>query len=111
MNLMAYSVSRPGEVDSIPLRDGLQVGVVICILEAHLNGVVIHVAYGKLGGDIREPHGFELKIGHGARRVLGERLINPYADLFSRIVGAIYEMLPQDLLGQGVTHKDLQQKS
>ena len=94
---MTDAISRPGKIDAILLRDGLQVGVVVCIFEAYLDGIMIDIAYGKLSRNLFKSHGLELEIGHGPCRVLGKGLVYLYADLLSRFIGAIREVLPQDL--------------
>ena len=94
---MTDAISRPGKIDAILLRDGLQVGVVVCIFEAYLDGIMIDIAYGKLSRNLFKPHGLELEIGHGPCCILGKGLIYLYADLLSRFIGAIREVLPQDL--------------
>ncbi len=94
---MADAISWPGEVDAILLRDGLQIGVVVSIFEAYLDGIMIDIAYRKLSRDFFKPHGFELEIGHGPCRILGKGLIYLYSDLLSWFIGAIREVLPQDL--------------
>ncbi len=48
---MADAISWPGEVDAILLRDGLQVGVVVSIFKAYLDGIMIDIAYRKLSRD------------------------------------------------------------
>ena len=49
MNLVAYSVSGFRVNDAVFGGYGLKVLVVVGVLETHLDGVVVHVAYGKLG--------------------------------------------------------------
>ena len=55
VDLMTNAVSRSREVDAIPLRDGLQIGVIVCVFESYLDGIVINVADGKLGGNSLSP--------------------------------------------------------
>jgi len=52
VDLMANAVSRSGEIDAILLRDGFQVGMIVCIFKSNLYGVVIDIADRKLSSDI-----------------------------------------------------------
>ena len=57
---MAYAVSSPG-IDYAEFScHGLQVLVVVRILEAHLDGVVVNVADRQLCLDPVQAHGFKL---------------------------------------------------
>ena len=49
MDLVAYSVSCLRVNDAVFGGYCLEVFVVVCVLETHLDGVVVYVADGKLG--------------------------------------------------------------
>ena len=81
MNVVRDPVSRRGQHDAELGRRGLEEPVVVRVLEIGLNDVVVDVADGQFGLYPRDPQGFEGKVYHGPRRVLGERLIDSKTDL------------------------------
>ena len=81
MHLVADSVAGPGEVEAVLGRNGLQVAVVVMVLEVRLQGVVVHVADGDLRLDPRDADRLELQVGHGSGRVLRQGLVNADPEL------------------------------
>ncbi len=79
--LVADPVPRAAEDDAVLRRDGLQIAVIVGVLEAHLDRVVIHVADRQLRLDRIQPHRLELQVRHRARSVLRQGLIDVYGDL------------------------------
>ena len=72
------------EVGSVPGGHRLQVAMIVRVAEVALKHVVVHVADRQLNAHAGQPHGFELEPGHGACRVLGERLVYGDGNLFAR---------------------------
>ena len=71
---------------------GAQKAMIVRISEAHLQGIVIHIADGKFRLYPGKAEGLELKPGHGSRRVLREGLIHADSDLASRRHIAVNKM-------------------
>ena len=67
---MANAVARLRIDHAILLSHRLQIVVVVCIFEADLHGIVVHIADGHFGLCTVKAHAFELKIGHCAGRIL-----------------------------------------
>ena len=55
--------------------------MVIGVLEVRLHQVVVHVADRQLGPDPGDADGLEFEVGHGARGVLGQGLVDAQSDL------------------------------
>ena len=83
MKLMTDAGAGSGVHRAEALRRRAQEAMVVGIAEPHLQRIVIHIAYRKLGTNGREAQGFKLKPGHGARGVLRKRLIHTKPDFLS----------------------------
>ena len=101
VQLVTDAVAGAGEVDAVAGRYRLEVAVVVGVHEPVLEGVVVNVAHGELGGDTIDVEGFELQVGHRAGGVLGECLVDLDGDLLSRAQGARDEVLLEDSICQG----------
>ena len=77
MHLVADAVAGPGEEDAVFGGHILEKAVVVGIFKSGLQRVVVHIAHGELCLDTVKPDGLELQIGHGARGVLGQGLVDP----------------------------------
>ena len=66
--------------------------MVVGVLESHLEGVMVDIADRELGRESFDAHGLELEIGHGARRVLGQGLVDADADLAAALPLALDEV-------------------
>ena len=104
VDLVADAVSGPRKPDAVAARHGLQVAVVVGVLEADLDRVVVDVAHRELGAHAVDPHGLELQVGHGARCVLGERLVDADADFAAGLDAARDEMGLDEFLRDGLSH-------
>ena len=98
VNLMADAVAGPGEGKPVVLSDSLKVAVVVGILKAHLHRVVVHIRDRQISLKGRQAHGLELEVGHGARGILGQGLINADANLRADLVLAGTQVALQYLL-------------
>ena len=98
VQLVADAVAALGVDDAELLGDGREEVVVVGVLEADLHRVVVHVGDGELVADMRHVHRFELKIGHRARRVLRQRLVDADAELGVLRGIALHQMGGDDLL-------------
>ena len=65
---------------------------------------MIHVTDRSLGQYAGHLKGLKLQIGHGPRRVLRERLVDPDAHLPARLRRPGHQVLGQDLLNQRLWH-------
>ena len=72
--------------------------MVIGVLKADLHGVVVDIADGEIVLDVLDAHRLELQIGHRARRVLRQRLVDADADLGIDRRVAFDEVLGENLL-------------
>ena len=81
VHLVADPVAGAGEADAVLLRHGLDIAVVVGVLEAALEGVVVDVGHGQLGAHPLDAHGLEFEVGHGAGGVLGQGLVDAQGDL------------------------------
>ena len=106
MNLMADSIAWFRVQDSVLRGHRLQIFVIVGILEALLQCKVVDVRYGKLCPDFFDPHGLELQIGHGAERVLSQRLVYLDADLATRLRLSRNQMRGDQLFHQIQTHAE-----
>ena len=104
MDLVANAVSGLGVMDAVFCRHGLEIAVVVGVLEPVLQGVMVHIAYGKLGCDPVHTHGLELEVGHGACGVLRQGLVDPDGDLVPRLQGPFHEVGFQDLFNKVLSH-------
>jgi hypothetical protein len=105
VDLVADAVAGPGEDQAEPLGRGLEVAMVVGVLEAHLHGVVVHVGHGEVRADPVQAHGLELEVGHGAGGVLGEGLVDPDPDLPALFVGSCAEVAFEDLFDEILGHE------
>ena len=98
MELVADAVAALGVDDAVLFGDRLEEVVVVGVLETDLDRVVVDVGDRDVGLHVRNVHRLELKIGHRARRVLRQGLINVNAQL--RILRGIAfdEVSGEDLL-------------
>ena len=76
LHLMADAVAGLGAVDAVLLGYGLDELVIVCVLEAGLQGVVVDVGDALFGADALHAHGLELQIRHGAGGILGKGLVD-----------------------------------
>ena len=106
MDLVADTVTRPGEVDAVFFGDGADKAVVVRIFKAGLKGVVIDVSHRPFGFDPFYPHGFKFQISHGAGGVLCQCLIDAKADFFAHLHLSVDQMVFYNFLSDGVTHTD-----
>ena len=97
---MADAVAGAGEDDAELLRDRLEVGVVVGVLEADLDRVVVDVGDRELGLDAIGAHALELEVGHRAGGVLRERLVDLEGDLVPRRELAGDEVCGKQLVGE-----------
>src|SRR3989304_1807505 len=104
VHLVADAVPRPGVEDAVLRGDGLQVQVVVRVLEPFLQRVVVDVGDGHLRLHPGNAHRLELQVRHGARRVLGEGLVDPDGDLLARLLVSRYVMRVDDLLDDVLSH-------
>jgi len=104
VDLVADAVAGPREPDAVAARHGMQVSMVVGVLEADLDRVVVDVAHRELRAHPADPHGLELQVGHGARGVLGERLVDTDADFAAGDDPARHQVGLDELSGQGLTH-------
>ena len=73
--------------------------MVVGVAEVGLQEVVVHVLRGELGPHPVQVHRLELQHHHGPGGVLGERLVDPDADLRSGHQLALDEVTGDQLLG------------
>ena len=92
MHLMAYTVAGTREHDALRCGDGLQIAMVVRVLETDLYGIVVHIADRKLVAHPLKSDRFELEIRHRARGVLRERLVYPDSDGRARLHASFHEM-------------------
>jgi len=104
---VADAVARAGEDHAVARRDGAQVAVVVCVLEADLHGVVVDVRDRQVGLDLFEAHRLELQVGHRAGGVLREGLVDTDADLAAFHVLAFFEVGNEDLFDDVLFHEAL----
>lgn len=79
---MAYAVAWSGKENPVARGYSFEVSVVTGVLWARLKCVVVYVAHGKGSPRPINAEGLELEVGHGAGRVLGERLVYAQPYLF-----------------------------
>ena len=104
VHLMTDTITWSGVINAIFRGNILQVDVVISVAKIALQHVVIDVADCDFRLDRRDPEGFELEVDHGARGVLGQRLIDGQTDLGALLKLAFDQVFAQDLLGNRVFH-------
>ena len=104
VELVADAVARPRKHNAVTLRNAFQIGVVVRILEPHLNRVVIHIAHGQIGLHAVEAHALELQIRHRAGRVLRQRLVNADRQLAARLQLPRHTVRGQNLLNNVLRH-------
>ena len=80
VHLVADTVAGLGAPDAVLVGHGLDILVVVRVFKACLQGVMVNIRHGALGAHPLYPHSFELQIGHGARGVLGQGLIDADGD-------------------------------
>ena len=78
--------------------------MIVGALESDLDRVVIDVAHRELGAHAIDPQGLELQVSHGARGVLGERLVDAHADLAAGLDAPRDKMCLDDFVRQGFSH-------
>lgn len=81
---MADAVARARKAQAVLFGNGLDIAMVVSVLEAVLKRVVIYVRHRKLGLDAFDSHCFKLEIGHRARCVLCKGLVDLQRNLVSR---------------------------
>ena len=104
VHLMAYAVSGFGVIHPVFGSKGPEIGVVVGILEAHLDGLMINVDDGELGLHPGNPHGLKLHSSHGARGVLVEGLIYLNGYLATGNQFTLYQMFFEYLLDNVKSH-------
>ncbi len=104
MYLMANAVARPGKHYTVFLRHALEITVVVGVFKTDLDGIVVDIADRQLSFHLRDVHGFKLQIGHGARGVLGEGLVDANADFPARREDAVNQMIGEDLFHNVFSH-------
>jgi hypothetical protein len=107
MNLMTDAVSGAGEIDAVSSGDALEISVIIRIFKTDLNGVMVNIADREFCADPWNIHGFELKVSHGSRGILGQGLIDSNPDLFARFEFAGEEMGFENFLGDCFAHEPI----
>ena len=100
MNLVANAVAGAGEVNAVLGGNRLQIAVVIGIFKTGLKHIVVDIRYGKLGMNLGNADGLELKVSHGACRVLSEGLIDADTHFLPRFGCARKEVGVNNLLNQ-----------
>ena len=98
VELMADAVARLRIDDAVLLGDRREEVMVIGVLKADLHGVVVDIADGEIVLDVLDAHRLELQIGHRARRVLRQRLVDADSDLRIRRRIPLDEVLGENLL-------------
>jgi len=88
----------------MPGRDGLQVAVVIGIAKVALEHIVVDIADREICAYPRNAHGLELQVGHRARGILRQGLIDVQSDLLAWDHLLSDEVISDNLLGQIVGH-------
>ena len=85
MNLVADSVSRPGEIEAVLLGKALEEQVVVRILVVGLDSVVVHIGDRKFGLHPLDTDSLELQVYHGSCSILGQGLVDLYGNFFSSL--------------------------
>ena len=104
VHLVADSVARLGEDHPLGRGDALQVAVVVGVLEADLDGIVVHVADGQLILHPLKSHRLELQVGHRTGGVLGKGLVDGDADRLAALQRPALQVGAQDFLRQCLCH-------
>ncbi len=104
VQLVADAVARPGEVYAVLSGDGLDIPVVVGVLKAALKSVVVDIRHALFGLHPGDPHGLELKIGHGAGGVLGQSLVDAETHVRTHCHFAAYQVGGNDFLCYSFTH-------
>ena len=77
---MADSVAGAGKPDSEFFGGALNKEMVVGVLKAGLQRIVVNIGDRAFGFDPGDPDALKFEVGHGAGRVLGQRLINFQTD-------------------------------
>ena len=101
VDLVADAVAGAGEVQAVLLCHGLDVPVVVGVLKAGLQGVVVDVGHAALRPHPGDAHGLKLQVGHGARGVLGQRLVDAQGYLAAGGHVPADQMRSDDFLSNG----------
>ena len=104
LQLMADTVSRTGEPDTVLCCNALDVPVIVRILETGLQCIMIDIGHGPLRPNLIHAHGFKLQIRHGSGGILGQRLIDSKTNLFPGLHFPGKQMLFNNLLRNCLTH-------
>ena len=94
-----------GEHDAVFGGNAAQVAVVVGVAEAHLQGVVVHVADREFGLDPGQTDGLPLQVGHGARGVLGQGLVYRDGHFLAGAHVPVDEVRRNDLMGKALFHE------
>ena len=81
--------------------------MVIGILESHLDGVVVHIADGKLVAHMIKPKRLELKVCHRAGGILGESLVYVYVNACSGFQFSAFKVRRKNLICNTKSHISL----
>jgi hypothetical protein len=101
---VADAVAGLGVPDAEAAAGAAQEQVVVGVAVVRLQQVVVDVLCRQLGLDSVELHRLELEHHHGARRVLGQRVVDPDRDLFARSHLAIDEVAADQLVRDVLAH-------
>ncbi len=80
MQLVADPVAGLRVDNAVTLGYGGEEIVVVGVFEADLHGIVVYIGYGEVVLDVVHTHGFKLQVGHCARGVLRQGLVNADSD-------------------------------
>ena len=78
--------------------------MVVGVFEAGLEHVVVDITNRQLRAHAGDAHRLELEVGHGAGRVLRQRLVDAQRDLFAGDGIAVKQVAFDDLPGQALAH-------
>ena len=101
---MADAVSRPGKVDAVFFGNRLDELMVVRIFAARLQHIMIDIGERFFRLDPGNPHGFKLQVGHCARGILRQRIIDADGNFFARRHIPGFQVLLQYLIGQCFSH-------
>ncbi len=105
VHLVADSVAGPRKENAVARRHGLQVGMIVGVFVAVLDGVMVHVADREFRGHPRQAHTLELQVDHGAGGVLGQGLVNLQPDFPARFEIAFHPVRVHQLFGHTQFHQ------
>jgi len=104
VDLVADSVSGPGEVRAVRAGRGAEEPVVVGVLEVELVRLVVAVLRGQFRLDLVQIEGLELEPHHRPRGVLCQHLVDLDADLLAGRQLALDEMVTEDFLSNRLSH-------